>query len=117
VKLTGLQLAGSNAAIELVDYSRYVGAGFVVGRDAVILVNRSGASVVCGESQRDVVVVSHEQIIQVSGAAADIFIGSEAVVDAQFGGCPGHELHEAASACAADRMSVAVAFSLDHAGQ
>ena len=110
-------LAIADAAIELVDDAGHVGPGLMVGRNAVIFVNGSGAGVVSGESQRDVVVIAPEKLIEVSGAPSDILIGREAVGDAKVGGGAGHKLHEAACAGVAYSVGIAVALGFNDAGQ
>jgi len=115
--LAGQGFAGEDAAVELVDDARYVDAGFVVGRDAAVPIDGSRARVVGGESDGDVVVVAHEELVEIGGAATNVFVGTEAIVDALFGGGFRHELHEAAGAGAADGVGVAVAFGFDDAGQ
>ena len=73
------------ATIEFADDAGDVGAGFGEGRDAVIAVDRGGAGVVggYGESWGIFVVVSigaSEELVEVGGAAGDVFVRREAVV-------------------------------------
>jgi hypothetical protein len=115
--VTGLGLAGEDAAVELVDDAGDVGAGLAVGRDAVVLVDGGGAGVVGGESEGEVVVVVGEESVDVGGATADVLLGLESVVDAEVAGGGGHELHEASGAGAADGLGVAVGLGFDDAGE
>ena len=55
---SGFALAGDDAAIELVDDAGHIGAGLMIRRDAVILVNCGGTGVVGSEGEGDVVVVA-----------------------------------------------------------
>ena len=114
---SGFALAGDDAAIELVDDAGHVGAGLVIRRDAVILVNCGGTGVVGSEGEGDVVVITAEQFVEIGGAAADVLVGSEAVVYAEVGGGAWHELHETACTSMADGVSVAVALGFDDAGE
>ena len=113
---------GELAAVELVEDAGDVGAGFAVGRDAVVAVDGGGAGVVGGEGESEAVgvvagVVAGEELVEVGGAAGDVLVGAEGVVDAELVGGAGHELHEAAGAGAGDGVGVAAAFGLDDAGE
>src|ERR1700678_550282 len=63
---------GALAAIEFADAAGDVGAGLGVGRNAVVAVDCSGAGVVGGDGEGDVVVVAGEQLVEVGGAAGDV---------------------------------------------
>ena len=78
--MPGLRLAGKDAAIELVNDACDVGAGFAVGRNAVILVHRVRACVIGGQRQSKVVVVAREQSVEIGRAAAHVLFGLKAVV-------------------------------------
>lgn len=99
------------------DHAGNVGAGLVVGRDAVVLIDRSGPRVVGGKGKCDIVVILDEELVEICGAAANVLIWLEAVIHALFGSGFGHELHEAAGTGAADSTGVAVALGLDYAGE
>ena len=113
---------GELAAFELIHDANDVGAGFGVGRDAVVAVDGGGASVVGGEREGETVrvvvgVVAVEELIEIGGAAGDVLVGPEGVVDAELMGGAGHELHEAAGAGAGDGVGVEAAFGADDAGE
>ena len=110
-------LTSDDAAIEFVDDAGYVGAGLAIGRDAVVFVHGGGTGVVGGEGDSNVVVITAEQFVEIGGAAADVLVGSEAVVYAEVGGGAWHELHETACTSMADGVSVAVALGFDDAGE
>ena len=110
-------LTSDDAAIEFVDDAGYVGAGLAIGRDAVVFVDCGGTGVVGGEGDSNVVVITAEQFVEVRGAAAHVLVWSEAVVYAEVGGGAGHELHETAGTGTTDGVGVAVALSLDDAGE
>ena len=105
------------AAVELADDAGDVGAGFGEGRDAVVAVDGSWAGVVGGDGEADVVVVAGEELVEVGGAAGDVLLGREGVVDAEDGRGGGHQLHEALRAGAGDGAGVAVRFGMDDGGE
>ena len=70
-------ICGALAAIELADDAGDVGAGFGVGRDAVVAVDGGGAGVVGGDGEGDVVVVAGEELVEIGGAAADVLFRRE----------------------------------------
>jgi hypothetical protein len=113
---------GELAALELIHDTDDVGAGFAKGRDAVIAVDGGGACVVGGECEGQTVrvvegVVAIEELIEVGGAAGDVLVGTEGVVDPELLGGAGHELHEATGSGAGDGVGVETAFGADDAGQ
>ena len=118
----GSMLEGELAAFELIHDADDVGAGFGVRRDAVIAVDGGGACVVSGEREGQAVrivvrVVAVEKLIKIGGAAGDVLVGPEGVVDAELMGGAGHELHEAAGSGARDGVGVEAAFGADDAGE
>ena len=65
------------------------------------------------ESERDVVVVAGEELVEVGGAPGDVLVGAEGVVDTEGGGGSGHELHEAAGSGAGDGQGLSAGFGVD----
>ena len=108
---------GGFASVEFGDHAGDVGAGLAEGWDAVEAVDGGGAGVVGGEREGDVVVVAGEERVEIAGAAVDVLVGEEGVVDAELGGGRGHELHEAAGSGARDGVREAVAFRVDDGGE
>ena len=78
-EVEGWRLGGAFAAVEFADDAGDVGAGFGVGRDAVVAVDGGGAGVVGGDCEGDVVVVAGEELVEIGGAAADVLFGHEGV--------------------------------------
>jgi hypothetical protein len=112
-----LLFALGDAAVELVDDAGDVGAGFAIGRDAVVAVNGVGAGVVGGESEGEVVVVAGEELVKIGGSALEVLGGLEAVLDTELVGCAGHQLHESLGSGAGDGAGLATAFSFDDGGE
>lgn len=109
--------ARQDAAIEFVNDAGHIGARFTVGWNSVVFINGGGAGVICGEGEREIVVIAGEQPIEIGGAAADILVRLKTIFDAEARRGTGHELHEALRACTADGMNVAAALCFDDASK
>jgi hypothetical protein len=98
-RLAGNGFGGLQAVIFVQDLFD-IAAGFLVGGDAVVPGDGTGAGVIGAEGAVDligVVLVLEEKIAEEAGAAFDVFTGIVGV-DVEGAGGIGHELHDADSA-------------------
>ena len=109
--------ASCDAAVEFANNPRYIQPRLTIGWDSVPAIDCSGASVVGGESKREVVVVALKEGVEVGGSTIDVLIRDEGVGDSELGCGSRHELHQALSTGAADGARVTAALCADHAGE
>ena len=105
------------AAVELMDHSRNIGLGLVVRRDAMILVNSGRASVVGRQRQRQIVVISGKQRVQIGCSGAHILVGLVAVCNAEVAAGCRHQLHEPTGSGPAFSAGISATLGLHNAGQ
>jgi len=79
--------------VEVANDAGDVGFGFVVGRNAVVLVDALRAGVVGGESFDEVEVVALQEFAKITGAGFDVGLRVKGVADAELGSGLGHKLH------------------------
>jgi len=110
------RFGGEFLFVEVADDAGYVGFGFVVGRDSVVLLDALGAGVVGGEGFDEIEVVALEEFAKIAGAGLDVGLGVEGIGDAELGGGLRHELHESLGAFGGDGADIESAFGADDAG-
>ena len=74
-----VQLLPLLSAVELADHPRYIGLRFAIRRHTMVLVYRCRPGVIGGQRQRQVIVILHQQRIQIRCAPIDVLICAKAV--------------------------------------
>ena len=102
--------------VEVADDAGYVGFGFVVGRDSVVLLDALRSGVVGGEGFDEIEVVALEEFAEIAGAGFEVGLRVEGILHAELGGGLRHELHESLGAFGRDGADIESAFGADDAG-
>src|SRR5208337_3677289 len=92
------RLGGEFLFVEVANDAGDVGSGFVVGRNAVVLVDALRPGVVGGEGFDEIEVVTLEQFAEITGSGVDVSLRVEGVVHAELRRGLRHELHESLGA-------------------
>ena len=80
-------------------------------------VDRRRSCVVGGQGQREIIVISPQQPVQVGSSTVDVFPWRKSISDAQIGRRLGHQLHQPLRTCPAHGPRVAAALLPHHAGE
>ena len=109
-------LGGQFLFVEVANDAGYVGFGFVVGRDSVVLLDALQPGVVGGKGLDEIEVVAFEEFAEITRAGFDVSLRVEGILHAELGGGLGHELHQSLGAFGGDGANIESAFGADDAG-
>ncbi len=113
---SGGSFGGELLFVEVANNAGDVGFGFVVRRDAVVLLDALWSGVVGGEGFDEIEIVALKQFAKVAGSTLDVGLRVEGILHAERRGGLRHELHESLSAFRRDGADIEAAFGADDAG-